>query len=103
MATGWFNVTLSGANGAADQWAIQSEFSRLWLTNGSPRDAALFCALLGDLPDGDSLYFSPRASEIAGELIARYSGTECPIPSASELVLLVGDAAWRSILFSRKQ
>jgi len=95
--TPWYRVTLSNSDVVARRhMELQTAFETLFLANQWPKQAAMFANV-------DSLahhfYFSPGAVEIASDLIARYSGTECAKPEVSDLVLLVGNPGWRDAIF----
>jgi hypothetical protein len=96
--TGWYRVTLSNSDVVARRhMELQKAFERLFLAHQWPSQAAMFASV-------DTLahhfYFSPGAVGIARDLIARYAGTECVRPEASDLVLLVGNPGWKEAIFS---
>jgi hypothetical protein len=89
----WYKVTLPDL---AKQASLQNEFMKLHLKSGGAKDAAI----ISDPLVRDDFYFSPGAARIGWELIARYSGTECPAPvETSRLKLVVGVDGWKQAIF----
>ena len=79
----WYKVSRT-------DWIVQDEFESAWLSNGGPRDAALFGQRNVQARKTD-FYFTPAAAERFPELLSRYEAVACSRPNVSELALLVGD------------
>ena len=73
---------------------IQSEFITLFLAQGGPQGAALFCDVLGHR--GTAIFFSPGAAAIAGSVLLRYGGRPCDQPA--EGIFLAGHEHGRALL-----
>ena len=106
----WMKISLSQdqvASGYMGQ--IQNAFAAIFMSNGGPRDAAMFarsridaklCADNFEAEDEEgeddkdyqSLYFSPAAAELASGLISRYGGVPCKQPGRSALLVGQQDA-----------
>ncbi len=56
----------------ASNITLQNAFATLFMTNGGPRDAAMFTDI--DVGENSYFYFSPEATRIASALIAKYGG-----------------------------
>ena len=69
---------------------LQNAFATLFMTNGGPRDAAMFTDI--DVGENSYFYFSPEATRIASALIAKYGGVQCSPPTHFGKALLVGNA-----------
>jgi hypothetical protein len=83
----WRKVALAPAEVAAGKHVrLQDEFAAIFMALGGPRDAGMFGSLAADASD---YFFSPGAVRIAGPMIDRYAGAECPAPRLSEVALLV--------------
>jgi hypothetical protein len=78
---------------------LQNDFIKLFIADGSPRDAAMFSDLAGT---GHHFYFSPGAMKIASVLLSTYAAVPCWRPPGNQVALIVGEekAAWRLV---RKQ
>ena|SRR3989442_883659 len=75
---------------------LMHAFAQVHLSAGAPTDAAMFA----DRDDDNAFYFSPRAVAIAGTLISRFGGKDCPAPRSSAMHLLVGSQSRAGVPFS---
>jgi len=90
----WYKVSIPNP---MHQMSLQNEYTKLWLENRSPKDAVILCDQIPTL--NHDFYFSPNAVRIASELIERYSGEECPMPTTpSNMLLVAGDGGWKSAI-----
>jgi hypothetical protein len=84
----WHQITLPIARVAAgDLLRLMNEMEAVLMAAGMPEDAAVY----GDLnanPKAD-VFFNPKASEIAADLIGRWGGGPCPDPG-EPVALLIG-------------
>ncbi len=80
---------------------MQQQFELLWSDAGRPPDAALFSNRL--ITGGRHIYFSPVASRIASNLLARYVALKCDEPSELGPTLFVGFPTAGKQLLGRKQ
>jgi hypothetical protein len=55
-----------------------------------PKDAALFTSTLPDGARGVEMYFSPEATVLAADLIAKHGGVACDPPAADNVSLSAG-------------
>ena len=83
----WYKMT--GIDGV-DGRAVEGAFAELWIARQMPNDAAMF-AVRDHRARTNDFYFSPGAARVAGDLIVRYAGVECPRPEIAGLALVVGD------------
>jgi hypothetical protein len=95
----WYKVTVKyeETTPRGSGRSLQEIFEELFIGTGAPRDVALF----GDRSDDFNYYFyyfSPGAHRIAAELIERYRGVTCQMPSGERLALLAGHASAREDL-----
>ena len=81
-----------------DDWDIADKFTKIWLRNLSPKDAALFGTVMPRHRKPRDYYLSPKAAQIADGLIVEYVATPCPRPKAAGLSLLVGDQSTLALL-----
>ena len=84
----WHRVELSGEQvqlGALGN--LVNRYSETRLKAGGPRNAAMYSRQMAD--GSVSVFFSPRASELAGELLREYEAESCEQPTG--VSMLVGD------------
>jgi hypothetical protein len=89
----------AGALGRALQ--LQNAFGRILVASGDQNyDAAVFTNRADDFESKTyDYYFSPRAAEMASQLITTSGAKPCELPRPERLALAVGDARARRILF----
>ncbi len=76
---------------------LQLQFETIYSDAGAPATAAMFGKLITGEND-HAFYFSPRATDIAREILAEYSAEECAAPNPDAVYLLVGkDEASRNL------
>jgi hypothetical protein len=98
----WYKVTVKYEDTTPQSAgrSLQDAFLAILVSNGTPRDAALF----GDRSDDFEqyfYYFSPGAYRIASKLIDSHRGVPCAKPSGKRLAFLVGDETGREDLLNR--
>ncbi len=58
---------------------ISTEFEKIYINSSAPQGAAVYDNQ--DTINGSRIYFSPVASEIAKQLIAKFNGSACDKPT----------------------
>ena len=98
----WYKVSLTSQEIIAGKGIrLQDQFLAVFMANGLPKDAAMFCSRS---PHENDYYFTPEASRIGSKLIASYGGTGCPQPAGTSLALLVAnDRNWSEFLFPHRR
>jgi hypothetical protein len=96
VMSSWYKVTVKYEDTIPQRAgkSLQDAFLAILVSNGTPKDAALF----GDRSDDFEryfYYFSPAAYRIASQLIDSHEGVPCPKPSGKRLAFLVGDEVER--------
>ena len=82
----WWGINLASRHDSDGGFAtIADEFASAFLGAGAPGDAAVFAGGLSSI--GQTLYFSPGAYAIAGELIDRFGGVPVPCPEQARLLI----------------
>ena len=84
----WFKVV-------RPDWIVQEEFEAIWIQNGGPVRAALFC-VRNLRHQTNEFYFTPEAAEIAQTILVRLGGVpsgqlDLSNPTLLGPSLLVGD------------
>jgi hypothetical protein len=93
----WQRVVLSDYDIANNKlMQLQDGFAAAHVDAGFLRGAAMFA----DLADDEVYYFSPRAVEIAGPLIAKYGGENCDAPRSSKVALMCGEQSRAGVPFA---
>jgi hypothetical protein len=90
MKMAWCKVTVRQPyEGFGGNRSLPQEFHRIYLSEGEPKDAALFSSR--DIQNGYQChyYFSPAAAVIAWSLLRRYRAVECAAPKG--VTFVVGD------------
>ncbi len=83
----WYKVLIRPEQEAE----LLAEYLDIFVNSGGPEDAALFCT--GRFPLRIELRFSPEAGRLAKDLIVKYKGSECEIPSIVKAQLVCGDGS----------
>lgn len=86
IVNSWFKIV-------RPDWIVQDAFRAVWLQNGTPEGAALFCIRRGKV---NEFYLTPKAAQLDPALIVRFGGGPCDPPDLSHSslfgpVLLEGD------------
>lgn len=93
---GWKQVTLSDDDIIGEKHrAMQDDFTKAFIAAASPPDAGLFID-----KETDVYYFSPKAVQIAGTLITRFGGRDCPAPLSTAVDTLVGSRSRADVPFA---
>ena len=94
----WYQVTFTIEEvvdfGKLEQ--LRSEFSKLYYSQLSPLDVALFNSK--DSLETEILYFTPACGNFCPDLLARYNASPCGKPSAESTKLFVGENSANKLL-----
>lgn len=74
---------------------IQEAFSLIWMANGAPFNAAMYCTR-GSAGRVQHVYFSPDAAKLFSQQLISYSAFDTPRPT-EPVTLLVGHDSAKSI------
>ena len=86
----WSKVTIRQPYEGSHRYrSLPEEFHKIYLSEGEPKDAALFSR--SEIHRGYQChyYFSPVATLIAAQLVRRYNGVECAPPE--DVTFVLGD------------
>ncbi|HEY3770137.1 MAG TPA: hypothetical protein VGN44_15800 [Candidatus Angelobacter sp.] len=75
----WFKIV-------RPDWIVQNAFESVWLQNGGPVGAALFCKR-NMRERTNEFYLTPEAANLDPILIARFGGIPCDPPDLSHPTL----------------
>ncbi|MGA9472150.1 MAG: hypothetical protein WBV36_06785 [Terriglobales bacterium] len=100
--TTWYKVTFPYGQSAAMANSLQLAFEKIWMSEGAPRNAALF-ASHGSSHEDEFIYFSPAAVAIAKSVVDEFNGVSCSPPAHDGTILLIGHADAREFLLPVSQ
>jgi hypothetical protein len=86
----WYRVTINQPTEvSAASRSLPAQFHKIYLSNGEPKDAAMFSSR--DIQNGYRChyYFSPAAAVIAPSLMGLYNAVPCLPPR--DVTFVVGD------------